>query len=161
MTTNTLTINHMLSVDEVIKLHTLNTLRFCRGNKTQTALYLKVTVKTLDSWLEKYEQEGKIADERAERERVERENTLRRLRGDISYVGSTKAAGPSVNEASAGVRVEPAEEAGPEHIVPVPERKEVQEVLPANAADGGQSKRSRPPQRTNGKARPNISHQGQ
>lgn len=102
--------------------------KWFRGNKTQAALAVGLTVKTFHLKLEKYDADRAHLKTRMERATLEREEQLRRARG--------------LPSASPGIRVESAAQAPAEPSLPVPERKEVQEVLPRQAAKGSSKRQS-------------------
>ncbi len=109
----------------------LQALKFYRGNKTATASALQMGIRTLDTKLEKYEQDGVISERAEERYRKFREDRLKEQRGQ-----------PSSLSAEAGLRMEPAGELAKEPKVPVSERPEIQEVLSKHASQGS-TKRTR------------------
>lgn len=147
------------TIREMEKLLTLNTLKFYRGNKTQTAQVLGISIRTLDTWLEEYELEGQERAKIEAREVKRRQFHSDRERGKISlsqtfeeYLGETKT--------SAGLRVEPAVEVSEEQHVPVPVGNEVQKVLPRKAAKSGSEQRRRDLQTSNGSASSSVSDPG-
>lgn len=128
-----------MTLDEVEKACILQAYRWYRGNKTQTAIALGISVKTIDNKLEKYEADGIAAKEQDDRDEIERRKVLNRMRGlpEDTPHGEEKRQ-ESIFATDSGVRVQPAVEAGPESPVSVPQRKEVQKVLPGQASAGGQ-----------------------
>lgn len=109
--------------------------RWHQSNKTHTAEALKISIRTLDAKLEKYD---------AEREDYKRRtNDSERLRQEWlhkSRFGHQEAAG--VFSATTGMHLEPASQASAQQAMPLPERIEVQEVLPKQTS-AGHSKRNR------------------
>lgn len=47
-----------MTLDELIREHTLRMLTLFDGNRTQTALDLAISVRTLTTWLRKWRSEG-------------------------------------------------------------------------------------------------------
>lgn len=125
-----------LTLDEVEKACILQALRWFRGNKTQTAIALGISVKTIDNKLEKYEQDGKAAEDKDARDAEQNRRTLNRMRGLPEDAPETEKRQESLFGAIAGVHMEPALEARPQQSVPMPERQEVQKVLPGHVAAG-------------------------
>lgn len=129
-----------ITLESMEKACILQALKFYRGNKSQTAVALGVSVKTIDNKLEKYEKDGQLERERYDREKVEREKIYRRFRG-IPEDAVLEESQSGVYRADAGVHMEPAPEISAQQAVPVSESKEVQSVLPKPAAARGQSGR--------------------
>jgi hypothetical protein len=138
-----------ITLEEMEKHCILAAIRFYRGNKTQTAGALGIAIRTLDAKLEKYEADTLREDEKRVLDRIERAATLDRMRGveftRQNTVGSAFQSQPaernrqaeqkaaSVLNAPSGMGVESSARATTEHVVPLPERKEVQSVLPRQA----------------------------
>ncbi len=70
-----------VTLDAIEKQVILIAFRFYRGNKVATSKALGISVRTLDTKLDNYEQEGKDAALQRERDIKERENLLARSRG--------------------------------------------------------------------------------
>lgn len=107
-----------------------------RGNKTATASALGIAIRTLDNKLEKYEANVKTEKEREEHERIKRERFLARSRGEMPDNVFTGAPARDSARPDAGLRMESVANASPESPVSMPERKEVQSVLPKHVAQG-------------------------
>ncbi len=103
-----------------------------RQNKTATAGALGISIRTLDSKLERYEAESEKERERREESQRKGQRDLARARGQT--VPETEA---SRNPPNAGVRVESTAHLAAKPKVSVYERSEIQEVLPSKAAGGG------------------------
>lgn len=145
-----------MTLEEVEKQAILQAFRFFRSNKTATASALGVSVRTIDTKLDKYLNDDKTGEEH-DRARAEHENEwLRRSRnghgdkaqpalsvaqsqstdeGDGGGNGSSSegeewAEARDVSGAESGVRVESAQKAPEKHAVPVHQREEVQGLPP-------------------------------
>lgn len=140
-----------VTLDAIEKQVILMAFRFYRGNKTATSNALGIAIRTLDNKLDRYMAENLADIERQNRERKDRTEFLKRQRGghpatDIGN-GETPAtdstpAGADVPKNHTGFRVEPTHKAPEKHAVPVSQRKEVQDVLPADATASGAKRRS-------------------
>ncbi len=115
-----------------------------RGNKTTTANALGISIRTLDSKLERYQQEEKEREAGHDRAERERSHQLARARGitpsqsvTVQTAKPHHDTGAAGTNSKAGLHMEPAMVASAELAVSVPERGEVQEVLPPKAAQGG------------------------
>lgn len=124
--------------------------KFFQQNKTATCNALGISIRTLDAKLEKYLEQDISESERIHNERNERDEFLKRCRGentpDNIYKGNVKAtkddrAGESVHGAESGIRVEPITDVATESSLSVPEWEEIQE-LPSESVAKGSSKRS-------------------
>lgn len=134
-----------VTLDAIEKQVILKAFRFYRGNKTATAQALGIAIRTLDNKLEKYEADGqaeKVREENANRQRAE---WLKRQRGTVgtniddpatATHHATTNEGNSVPRPDAGVRVESPTETASQPVVSMPERAQVQGVLPKQAAQG-------------------------
>lgn len=121
--------------------------RLYRGNKTQTAISLGISVRTLDTKLEEYEKDGQRFKANEEREARERKEQLDRARGIIvdpktgrrSLLGSDTGAYQETNgeSAAAGVDEKSSSESIPVHAVPLSKREETKVVLPPQVSAGG------------------------
>lgn len=121
-----------LTLDEVEKQCILKALQWFRGNKSQTAIALGITVKTIDNKLEKYEAEGKVMDDKHRESEIKRAEILNRMRG-IQPAQKLEEITPELN-AGTRPRMESPTQVAAKYGVPVPERKEVQNVLPRQVA---------------------------
>jgi len=116
-------------------------LRFYRGNITQTALSLGVAEKTIRNKMEKYDNDRKQFEQGQRDAELERAAILKRLRGEIP---ARPVETPTLDDSGAGFHsspsrdgIQPVVETSEKHDMPVPVRKEVQSVLPQQAANGG------------------------
>lgn len=120
--------------------------RFYHENKTATANSLGISIRTLDSRLEKYEMDA-IEEDLANAERKDaRAIQLARSRGQVTGFdnAATVHIGPySSQKAVEGVRMESIANATSQPNVSVPERQEVQEVLPRDHAPNHSRKAGR------------------
>jgi hypothetical protein len=127
-----------VSLENVEKQVILNAWSFYRGNKTQCSISLGISIRTLETKLEKYEQDGKALRDFGDREERERAEQLRRARGIVGNpIATALTADPAQGDAlgtSSGVHVQPVVEVPAQQPVPVPERPEVQAVLPAKTS---------------------------
>lgn len=117
-----------------------------RGNKTATAQSLGIAIRTLDSRLEKYAKEKVEFEERAADARSERQKFQARQRAIPAGARWDTSATPSIYapglQAESGVLPQSLANASAKHAVPVPERQEVQSVLPSASASRGSRKSS-------------------
>lgn len=128
-----------LSLEEVEKHCILQALRFFNNNKSQTAIALGITVKTIDNKLERYEND-RARLEAGERARdIKNTEYLRRARGVGFQIPNEGQAG--LPSAGTGVHVEPTLQNSPQQPVSVPKREEVQSVLPKHSTQSGSGKR--------------------
>lgn len=132
-----------VTLEQIEKQVILNAFRFYRGNKTQTAIALGIAIRTLENKLEKYEADGKLADERANAKRLSDHEQLMRSRGIVGRVTEATQSRQKDNAYAAydGPDREPSREISAQHSVSVSERKEVQSVLPKHAAASGNNRR--------------------
>lgn len=119
-----------VTLENIEKQVILMAFRFYRGNKTTTANSLGIAIRTLDNKLEKYEADGKAEKERQDDESAKRTEFLKRQRGNVQFNPQN---GSDVFGPSAGIHTQPATEIPSEQDMPMPKRKEVQGVLPAQA----------------------------
>jgi hypothetical protein len=146
-----------ITLDEMEKHCILAAFKFYRGNKSQTAYSLKISVRTLEHKLESYEADKLRQREQADAERKHADAELDRMRGPQLTkqfaIGSSdqwatpdatshaigqrtkddsKANGGNGKEGhqpTTGVRVEPTAQVKSEHAMPVSQRKETEKVL--------------------------------
>lgn len=117
----------------------LNAFRFYRGHYATCAVALGIAEKTLRTKLKEYEDDDQRIKAAQDEERAERNRQLIRSRG---LVGTNASPTEGVILGSgAGVHVEPATQASPQHAVPVSEPEKVQSVLPSKVAAGRESRR--------------------
>lgn len=109
---------------------------YFKYNKSATARALGIVPNTLDSKLEKYEQQKRDIQSASDAERKRREEFLARARG----VGTTPNNVNGGIPVAPGVRVEPVKVASPQQPVPMPERQEVKAVLPQQPATRGRGR---------------------
>jgi hypothetical protein len=128
-----------MTLESMEKQVILKAFRYFRGNKTQCAIALGIAIRTLENKLEKYEQDGEGQRIAEQREAEQRDAQLRRARG---IVGQTiEQTGDRVlHRPDSGVRVEPSVEASAQHAVPLPQRQEIQSVLPKHASAGSKGR---------------------
>jgi hypothetical protein len=131
---DTLYFNASMPLHQVEKWWILRTLREMRGNKTQTAYALGISVRTLDNKLQAYGEESKEDERKESKRRFEAENFQRRSRGlpPLEEHGIQTESGPGY---------EPASQASTESHVSVQEREEVQEVPLRQVANHSKHKR--------------------
>jgi hypothetical protein len=133
-----------MTIDHINKAWTLYNLRYNRGNKTLTANMLGISVRTLDAWLEKYQNEEKIEEERKRIDEAKRAEYLDRARGitrDVPAPTGFISGGSSVHATSARAHMESAPQIPQKQSVPVPERAQIQNVLPEQSQGRGKHKR--------------------
>lgn len=136
-----------ISLENIEKQVILKAYDHYRSNKTATAGALGISVRTLDSKLERYDAEKRIEDERREQSQQEREHQLSRARGfavgqdtPASTAGERRQSADGA-KANAGVRVESFANAPAKSPVPMPKPVEVQEMLSRQTAQHGNRKR--------------------
>lgn len=119
------------SLDEIEKQVILKAFRHFRGNKTVTSNALGISIRTLDSKLEKYGADGKSEEASNEQRRQEREIQLARARG----FAPASAPAPAVKESSqngasteSGFRMESTPQPSTEYALPVQVRSKVQKL---------------------------------
>lgn len=99
--------------------------RFYRGNKTQTANALRISIRTLNVKLEKYEAEQQQRKRADDQHRNEQRLFLERARGQSPFQVPS-----SIPSTATRPFLESTAQVANESKVSVSERKEVQEVLP-------------------------------
>lgn len=130
-----------MTLESVEKQVILMAYRVFKGNKTQTAQALGISVRTLDKKLADYKVDSDKEQKREEHEQQERAAYLKRARG--SYTGynaeesSPNAATNHAHESGSGLHMEPAANTPEKPTVPVSERKEVQGMSPTVLASSG------------------------
>ena len=131
-----------VTLEAIEKQVILKTISHFRGNLSATANSLGVSVRTVRNKVEKYQMDAKVEEERhAEQQRRKREQLERQKWGvDGRLVGTQNIPPPPGPDA--GVRVESPVKVAAQPAMPVPERKEVQKVLPANPAKSNPKKPS-------------------
>ncbi len=110
---------------------------FYRKNKTATAQSLGISIRTLDNKLEKYEADQLLQTERDYESRQRRAEQLNRARGLSPAV--EVPASPEHNATPNPERLfaQPHDKASAQQAMPMPERQEVQTLLPRQTAQGG------------------------
>lgn len=113
--------------------------RFFRGNKTMTSNSLGISVRTLDNKLERYEAEELVEQERKLREEERRNFLLAKARGNLpdNVYGHAWQNGSTPHP---GTRVESITNTASQSTVSMPERKEVQAVLPEQTSKSSQKR---------------------
>lgn len=110
------------------------------NNKTATANALGISIRTLDTKLEKYENDDRNQRDRATDDHKRNLEWLAKSRGTATataIASQPEKAGADMPSSTAGVRLEPAPQAGTELTMPVPKSQKVQEMLPPQAAASG------------------------
>ena len=110
---------------------------YFKKNKTSTSIALGISIRTLDSKLEKYKDDDRIAAEKLADTNKRNADYLRRARGIVGQSISLKEAEAMLSGPHAGIRLEPAAQAAAQPSMPVPERAQVQKVLSGQTAQGG------------------------
>lgn len=128
-----------ITLEEVERLIIIKAYEFYGRNKTATANALNISVRTLDTKLEKYDEDERTRVETERAERVKDANFLERQRGfTIGPDGRQMLYG-----APTGVHMEPAPQPPAQQAMPVQERQKVQSVLPGKADSSGSKRASR------------------
>ncbi len=128
-----------VTLDDVEKQVIVMAYRFYRNNKTQTASALGISIRTLDSKLEKYGNDERAIADRKEADRISRIEWDRKNRG-IAPAQAASEGAPVFHRPVTRVRLEPALQSTPKPTLPVSERPQVQNVLPKQAAQGGKGR---------------------
>lgn len=132
-----------VTLDAIEKLVICKAYQFYKQNKTATAKALGISIKTLDNKFERYEKEDAEAKEAMQNEYERREQFLHRARfgngAGISNPYQSPAPGASNpsrvsngSEAGRGNGMESSSFAAAQSPVPVPQRQEIQDVLPSD-----------------------------
>lgn len=116
-------------------------LEFRMRNKTATASVLGISVRTLDAKLERYENEREEQRIRDEQRRKKEEDFSRKSRGLPPLYETSTSPSSDKMETEQRIHVESSQELTTELSVPLPERKEVQTVLPTQYTDFRAKKR--------------------
>lgn len=118
--------------------------KFYQRNKTVTASALGISIRTLDAKLEKYadaaNERAKLEEERKRKDRefYERQKGIYNPSGLIpNQSGGTVSHSETWPSTASGIHLESSTDASEKHAVPVPEREEVQKMLPRKAASSG------------------------
>lgn len=130
-----------VTLEAIEKQVILKAYRWYRGNKTQTAIALGISVRTLEMRLEKYGADDKSEQDSNAQDRLERARQLDRARGITRDASAATYAGETSPDATSGVFVQPALESTAKQPLPVSERKEVQEVLHNKVASSDKNRR--------------------
>jgi hypothetical protein len=137
-----------VTLEQVEKQVILKALTYFKFNKTSTAQALGIAIRTLDARIEKYDMEDKDAKRREEERKRANEHFLARQRGQVPPAPApTPASKPEQaksEETVGGARLESTQGSTTEQPVPVSERKEVQKVLPEQAARNRNQRASQP-----------------
>lgn len=115
-----------------------------RENKTATANSLGISIRTLDSRLDKYEMDAIEEEHRNGEREIERRRLLDRSRGIVtegSFYESQIQVAPHGYDAGGRVRAEPIANASEKPSMPMPVGEKVQEVLPSRASGDRSGKR--------------------
>lgn len=141
-----------MSLDFVEKQAILEAFRFYRSNKTQTSIALGISIRTLETKLDRYKKDKNDDDEQYQQRAAHRAEFIRRSRAPANGIAPVVGPGPFVesptqgaqpqvavgDEADRGVRVEPLAGLTPEHAVSMSKPAQVQKVLPAHAQASSQ-----------------------
>jgi hypothetical protein len=122
-----------LTLESVEQMIIVQAIKFYGGNKTKTADSLGIAIRTLDNKLEKYDADRRDAASAAERERKNREEWLHKHRASAQKIDG-------LSSPDSGTRVEPVIEVTAKPKVSMPQRAQVQEVLPRQVAQGNKPK---------------------
>lgn len=129
-----------MKLDELIKLATLYSFQYYRGNKTQTSIALGISVRTLENYLKEYEEDGKKQFDADQKRKLDADYQLQRARG---LVRGPETQGPHIFQATPGNGVESTSQASPQQAVSLPESEKVQSVLPKSTTASGHQRRGR------------------
>jgi hypothetical protein len=139
-----------MSLEFLERLAIFEAMKFFQNNKSATARALGIAPRTLDNKLEKYAADDKEREKFDQQQRANRESLLQRQRngaladsgGNSSQAGSNQNGQEARKEtpgngAQSGMDAQPAAKISPQQSVPLSQRKEVQSVLPKDAAKIG------------------------
>jgi hypothetical protein len=141
-----------MTLAELEKLAILKAFAHFRYNKTTTAASLDIAIRTLDNKLEKYAHEENELKEKQANAEAKRAEHLARARGNppnnvgIPYNPSAlnhtsfERHFPIVPRATSGLPMESIANSASQSPVPMPERQEVQKVLPSDSSKGSPKK---------------------
>lgn len=129
-----------ITLEQIEKQVILLAFRWYRGNKTQCAISLGINVRTLERKLEEYEATTNKQREQERRDEIERAEILDRQRGIVPS-SRNEEGGARLYGANSGIRAQSPPETPAQQPVPVPEREEIQAVLPKQTASSGQQRR--------------------
>lgn len=143
-----------MTLESIEKEAILQAFRFYRGNKTATSNALGIAIRTLDNKLESYQADDKAKEDANAKRKRDHEEFVRRSRGEVARINHAASnvdfkksdetdAGPVENgdDSERGVHMESSEKASEEHAVPMPVRKEVQDMPPRHASGSHSGKR--------------------
>lgn len=117
-----------------------------RQNKTQTANSLGISIRTLDSKLEKYQQDDVENEQRIENAKKREDDFIKRSRGNVEAINAAanapinfetkKTNGPIKNgdALETGVRVESVARASEKYEMPLSKQEEVQSLSSRHAS---------------------------
>lgn len=136
-----------ITIEQAEKECILQAFRFYRGNKTQTAQALRISIRTLEHKLEKYQSDEQDEQKKRDEQQIERDIISARMRG-VPYTPATDI-GPKNNgdssegrQATDGLHVQPPSQVKSELEMPLPKRGEIQKVLPSQNGQVRNAKRS-------------------
>lgn len=122
-----------VTLDDIEKQVIVKAFRFYRGNKTQCSNALGISIRTLDTKLERYESDGKADRDREESDRISRAAFLARQRGDTTQaVFQTVPTG--LLRSNEGLCLEPTIKNTAQSELSVSEQKEFQGLLPEDTS---------------------------
>ena len=125
-----------VSLEEIEKQVILKAFAHYRRNKTVTSNALGIAIRTLDHKLEKYEYDKLEQDKKDAEYRARREEFLIKSRGNPpNNIGAIYSTSGHI-ESQGGVRMESVVNSSSQHAVSMPERKEVQGMLPESTSKG-------------------------
>lgn len=149
-----------ITLEYVERMAIESAIKFYRGNKTQTSIALGISVRTLDTKLEKYEADRQLYEIRLKEENEKRRADEARMRGGAPYRPAEDAQ-TSFPGSRIGLHLKPAAQAPAELAVPLSERAKVQEMLSRQAAPSGQRKGRQDIRNSDGETAPGVPDGGQ
>lgn len=132
-----------VTLDTLEKQAILKAFEFYKKNKIATCNSLGIALRTLDNKLDRYEHEEKIEQERKANEAARNAEFLVRQRGNpprndgLPY---TPYSPDRQHDTFPGIRMESVANSSQKPAMSMPERKEVQTVLPKNPSQSGRNK---------------------
>lgn len=143
-----------MSLDALEKMVIIKAFNFYKKNKTATANSLGIAIRTLESKIERYDMEAAVEKERQLDAESRRKEQLIRARGnppnnvgviyspsDNLYKSSKDAASFALSRTTTGSRMESITNSSSEQEMSMPQREEIQTVLPKQSSQGGKNQR--------------------
>ncbi len=146
-----------MKLEDIEKMHILNTFKYCGGDRAKTAHCLGVSIRTIGNKLEQYKKEDEKEGKRLDEVKRQREEFQQRQRGiHPAQFGQASSALRSFDLRPEEGGFQSTTEVKSQSEMPLPERQEVQNVLPNEATNLHSQKSRRPIPREDGFSGPGI-----